>query len=132
MVSDYLTLAGTSSALHSPTNTCIVQSESLEVDAPMSNFDPNAILRGAQLTLVGVNRALQNPGIFTTSHYRQAAIAVVAGLAIRIIINIPIYLVKALIFFLSFIVDLDHETWDDKLINGLDFIQKSVLQVPYV
>ena len=98
----------------------------------MSNFDPNAILRGAQLTLVGVNRALQNPGIFTTSHYRQAAIAVVAGLAIRIIINIPIYVVKALILFTSFVVDLDHETWDDKLINGLDFISKSVLQVPYV
>lgn len=56
----------------------------------MSNFDPNAILRGAQLTLVGVNRALQNPGIFTNDHYRQAAIAVVAGIAIRIIVAIPV------------------------------------------
>ncbi len=97
----------------------------------MSNFDPNAILRGAQLTLVGANRALQNPDIFTTSHYRQAALAVCAGLAIRIIINIPIYLVKALIWAISFFVNLDHETWDDTVIGGLDFISKSVLQVPF-
>lgn len=75
----------------------------------MSNFDPNAILRGAQLTLVGgrisgaistkgkladtaviVHRALQNPDLFTSTHYRQAAIAVAAGVAIRIIISIPV------------------------------------------
>lgn len=97
----------------------------------MSNFDPNAILRGAQLTLVGANRALQNPNLFTTHHYRQAAIAVCAGLAIRIILNIPIYGVKLLLFFLSLVMDLDHETWDDKLVGGLDFISKSVLQVPF-
>ena len=97
----------------------------------MSNFDPNAILRGAQLTLVGANRALQNPNLFTTSHYRQAAIAVCAGLAIRIIINIPIYTIKILLWFLAHIVDLDHETWDDTLVGGLDFISKSVLQVPF-
>jgi hypothetical protein len=62
----------------------------------VSNFDLNAILRGAQLTLVGgrhvppVNRALQNPGIFTSDHYRQAAIAVAAGIAIRIIVAVPV------------------------------------------
>lgn len=97
----------------------------------MSNFDPNAILRGAQLTLVGANRALQNPNLFTGSHYRQAAIAVCAGLAIRIIVNIPIYGVKVLLWFLSFVMDLDHESWDDYLVNGLNFISKQVLQVPF-
>lgn len=97
----------------------------------MSNFDPNAILRGAQLTLVGAHRALQNPGLFTTSHYRQAAVAVCAGLAIRIILNIPIYPVKFFLLILSLFINLDHETWDDKLISGLDFISKSVLQVPF-
>lgn len=97
----------------------------------MSNFDPNAILRGAQLTFVGAHRALQNPELFTTTHYRQAAIAVCAGLAIHIIINIPIYAVKFLVLVISLFVDLDHETWDDKLINGLDFISKSVLQIPF-
>ena len=73
----------------------------------VSNFDLNAILRGAQLTLVGgqyivdspsrcllslciVNRALQNPGIFTSTHYRQAAIAVAAGIAIRLILSVPV------------------------------------------
>jgi hypothetical protein len=33
---------------------------------------------------------LQNPEIFTSDHYRQAAIAVVTGLAIRLIISIPV------------------------------------------
>ncbi|ETN41526.1 uncharacterized protein HMPREF1541_03462 [Cyphellophora europaea CBS 101466] len=97
----------------------------------MSNFDPNAILRGAQLTFVGTHRALQNPGLFTTSHYRQAAIAVCAGLAIRIIINVPIYGIKVLIWCIGLFVNLDQESWDDTVVNGLDFISKSVLQVPF-
>ena len=97
----------------------------------MSNFDPNAILRGAQLTLVGANRALQNPSLFTTTHYRQAAIAVCAGLAISIILNVPIYAIKIFLWFLSFLIDLEHEAWDEYLVDGLDFISKSVLQVPF-
>ena len=47
------------------------------------------------------------------------------------IVNVPIYAVKAFLFLLSFIVDLDHETWDDTLVNGLDFMANSVLQVPF-
>ncbi|KAL8713878.1 MAG: hypothetical protein Q9220_002024 [cf. Caloplaca sp. 1 TL-2023] len=55
----------------------------------MSNFDPNAILRGAQLTLVGAFRALQNPGLFKYEHYQQAAIAVCAGILIRLVVAVP-------------------------------------------
>lgn len=61
-----------------------------EWKAKMANFDPDAILRGAQLTLVGAHRALQNPRLFTSEHYRQAALAVAAGLAIRVLIEIPV------------------------------------------
>lgn len=56
----------------------------------MANFDPDAILRGAQLTLVGAHRAMQNPRLFTGEHYRQAALAVAAGVGIRILIGIPV------------------------------------------
>lgn len=35
-------------------------------------------------------RALQNPGLFTSEHYKQAAIAVGAGIAIRLAISIPV------------------------------------------
>lgn len=35
-------------------------------------------------------RALQNPGLFTNDHYRQAALAVAAGIAIRILVAIPV------------------------------------------
>lgn len=34
--------------------------------------------------------ALQNPGIFTSDHYRQAALAVAAGIAIRLLVAIPV------------------------------------------
>jgi hypothetical protein len=54
------------------------------------SFELNSILRGAQLTIVGAQRALQNPGIFTSDHYRQAAIAVAAGIAIRLALSIPV------------------------------------------
>jgi hypothetical protein len=46
------------------------------------------------MTLLTANfaaqRALQNPDMFTSEHYKQAAAAVVAGLAIRLIVSIPV------------------------------------------
>ncbi|CAK7208724.1 hypothetical protein SCUCBS95973_000199 [Sporothrix curviconia] len=95
-----------------------------------SRFDANAILRGAQLTLVGAQRALQNPGLWTTQHYRQAAIAVGCGIAIRLLIEIPIIAVKVSLWLLSFVVSLDTVSWDDALADGLRFLQEYVLQVP--
>ncbi|KAF2000557.1 hypothetical protein P154DRAFT_197702 [Amniculicola lignicola CBS 123094] len=96
----------------------------------ISNFDVNAILRGAQLTLVA-NRALQNPDLFTSKHYRQAAIAVAAGIAIRIIVAIPIIGVRVLLWVLSAFVNMDHARWDDDISSGLHFLEHSVLQVPF-
>lgn len=47
---------------------------------------------------MSVNRALQNPGIFTSTHYRQAAIAVAAGVAIRLIVSIPVCAFQTLFY----------------------------------
>ncbi|KAJ4118663.1 hypothetical protein NW768_010722 [Fusarium equiseti] len=105
--------------------------EKLEEKLDVSHFDPNTVIRGAQLTLVGAHRALQNPALFTTDHYRQAAIAVVAGLAIRLIISVPIVGIKVLLWFISFFTDLEAVTWDDTLLEGLDFVAEYVLQVPF-
>ncbi|KAI1120506.1 formamidase [Nemania abortiva] len=96
----------------------------------LSNFDVNAVLRGAQLTLVGAHRALQNPAIFTNAHYKQAAIAVGAGFAIRLVIAIPIIGIKVLLTILSYVTNLDQASWDDALVNGLDLIANHVLQIP--
>ncbi|KAI5776845.1 transmembrane protein UsgS [Geopyxis carbonaria] len=96
----------------------------------MSNFDPNAIIRGAQLTLVGAYRALQNPKLFNNTHYKQAAIAVISGIAIRIIISAPIFIVRLLLWVLGYFVDLQTLQWDTSVISGLEFIEKSVLQLP--
>ncbi|MCJ1384475.1 hypothetical protein MMC17_007592 [Xylographa soralifera] len=103
----------------------------LEARQSMKNFDANAILRGVQLTVVGAYRALQNPGLFKYEHYRQAALAVGAGIAIRLLIAAPIFGIKAILWLLSFMIDFEHATWDDKLVGGLDFIANSVLQVPF-
>ncbi|MCJ1232269.1 hypothetical protein MMC14_000218 [Varicellaria rhodocarpa] len=97
----------------------------------MANFDLNAMIRGAQLTVVGALRALQNPGLFKYEHYKQAALAVCAGIIIRLIIATPIVFIKMLLWIASFFADFEHSTWDNKLIGGLDFIANSVLQVPF-
>ncbi|KAI1371894.1 formamidase [Hypoxylon crocopeplum] len=104
--------------------------EELKKAFDVSHFDLNAVLRGIQLTLVGAHRALQNPAIFTNAHYKQAAIAVGAGIAIRLAIAVPIIGIKLLLSFLSLIFDLDKATWDDTLVNGLDLIANHVLQIP--
>lgn len=54
------------------------------------SFELNSIVRGAQLTLVGAHRATQNPKLFSSEHYKQAGLAVAAGLAIRLLVAIPV------------------------------------------
>lgn len=41
-----------------------------------------------------------------------------------------IYGVRAFLWLLSFIVRLDSVTWDDKVVEGLNFMADHVLQVP--
>lgn len=93
-----------------------------------SRFEPNAILRGAQLTVVGALRALQNPGLFTSQHYKQAAIAVAAGVGIRVLIAIPVIGIRVLLSFINLFADV---SWDDSILEGLEFVEHSVLQVPF-
>ncbi|KYK54552.1 putative transmembrane protein [Drechmeria coniospora] len=99
----------------------------LKTKLDVSHFDLNAVLRGFQLTLVGAYRALQNPDLFTSAQYRQAAMAVAAGIVIRLILAIPIIGVKALLWLFSFAYSVDRTSWDDRL----NFIGEYVLQVPF-
>ncbi|TGO31779.1 hypothetical protein BHYA_0411g00040 [Botrytis hyacinthi] len=101
--------------------------EKLSID----HFDLNAILRGAQLTIVGALRALRNPQLFTSEHYKQAALAVLAGVVIRLAIEIPIFGVRVFLWLMSFVVDLGASTFDNRVVEGLDLIQNHVLQVPF-
>ncbi|KAI0906934.1 formamidase [Ustulina deusta] len=96
----------------------------------LSSFEMNAVLRGAQLTIVGAHRALQNPAIFNNAHYKQAAVAIGAGLAIRLAIAVPVIGVKVFLAILSYLTDLDKASWDDSLVNGLDLLANHVLQLP--
>ncbi|KAJ5162124.1 hypothetical protein N7492_007516 [Penicillium capsulatum] len=98
----------------------------------MASFEPNAVIRGFQLTVVGTVRALQNPNLFRYEHFRQAAIAVAAGVVIQVIIQIPIITLKFGLYLLSWVINLENATWDDSLLHGLEFLSKSVLQVPFL
>jgi hypothetical protein len=108
-----------------------IDKDKLKQRLDLSHFGINAVIRGAQLTFVGAQRALQNPALFTSEHYRQAAIAVAAGIAIRLLIAVPIIGVRVLLWVISFIVDMSSVTWDESLINGLHFVEDYVLQVPF-
>ncbi|KAF2770360.1 transmembrane protein UsgS [Teratosphaeria nubilosa] len=94
-------------------------------------LEPNAILRGAQLTLVGASRALQNPRLFTTTHYRQALLAVALGLAIRLLVALPTLGIRVLIKCLCLLADCRHSTFDEDVIEGIEYVEHSVLQVPF-
>ncbi|KAI1847692.1 hypothetical protein JX265_009122 [Neoarthrinium moseri] len=96
----------------------------------LSHFDINAILRGVQLTLVGAHRALQNPDIFNNDHYKQAALAVGAGIGIRLLIALPIIAIKIGIRLLALFVNLDQASWDENLVDALELIANHVLQAP--
>jgi len=107
-----------------------IDTEKLKKKFDISHFDLNAVIRGVQLTGVGAHRALQNPHLFTSKHYKQAAYAVVAGIAIRILIAVPIYGVRILLWLSSAIFSLDSAAWDNNITSGLTFIENHVLQVP--
>ena len=79
-----------------------IDKEKLKRNLDVSNFEPNAFIRGAQLTLVGAHRALQNPGIFTNDHYNQAAAAVAVGIGIRLAIMIPVRSILSQILFAAY------------------------------
>jgi hypothetical protein len=87
--------------------------------------------RGAQLTLVGANRALQNPNIFTSELYKQAALAVAAGILIRLLVAIPTYGIRVLISFLGLFTNVEKLAWSEDVIDGIEFIEHSVLQIPF-
>ncbi|KJX92858.1 hypothetical protein TI39_contig5817g00016 [Zymoseptoria brevis] len=95
------------------------------------SFELNSMVRGVQLTIVGANRALQNPSIFTTSLYKQAALAVAAGILIRLLVAIPTLGIRLLIAFAGLFTDTSGLQWSEDIIDGIEFIEHSVLQIPF-
>jgi hypothetical protein len=39
--------------------------------------------------------------------------------------------VRALLWILSLVVNMDHTHWDESVVNGLHFLEHTVLQVPF-
>lgn len=93
-------------------------------------FTPESVFRGAQLTLVGAYRALLNPDLFKSKHYKVAVQAVLAGIVINIVVQAPIYATKGILWLASFVTDLEKTNVDEQILGGLQFIQHVVLQVP--
>jgi len=55
---------------------------------------------------------------FTQAHYRQAGIAVAAGLVLYLVLLLPLFLIRATVWTSSLFVDLNRTKWDDGLIDG--------------
>lgn len=128
-----------------------VDAEKLKTKFEVSHFGANAVIRGMQLTLVGAHRALQNPALFNNDHYKQAATAVVAGLGIRLLVSLPVCQlfqversdlsnhntplqiigIRLLLWTTSLFYSLESVTWDDAIVEGLEFIEEYVLQIPF-
>ncbi|KAK9367509.1 hypothetical protein V1509DRAFT_626155 [Lipomyces kononenkoae] len=100
---------------------------------PHGGFSVLSIVRGFQLTLLGVYRALQNPDLLKGKYYKQAAYAIAISLIIQFIITIPLWIVKVTTSALAWIFSSqgNHEASARaaKLINGIDFIQGSVINL---
>lgn len=43
-----------------------------------------------------------------------------------------VVLIKLLLAIVSLLFDLDRAEWDESIVGGLDFINKSVLQIPFL
>ncbi|KAI5287053.1 hypothetical protein KEM52_001779, partial [Ascosphaera acerosa] len=97
----------------------------------VTGFEPNAIIRGAQLTVVGALRALQNPALFKSSHYRQALIACCAGVAVEFLLFVPVLLAKAVLL-VPWLLTGSRPEWDHVLYDWLRFFSDAVLQVPFL
>ena len=95
--------------------------------------EPSPATQPSELNLpsLAAYRALQNPRLFNSTVYKQAAAAIAAGFAIRLAVAIPIAVVRILLWFVGLAVDLRSAQWDDKAISGLSFVEKSVLQLPF-
>uniref|UniRef100_A0A8H7N3I5 Transmembrane protein UsgS n=1 Tax=Bionectria ochroleuca TaxID=29856 RepID=A0A8H7N3I5_BIOOC len=108
-----------------------IDKEKLKKAFDLSHFDLNAVLRGMQLTLVGAHRALQNPELFSNDHYKQAAMAVAVGIGIRVLVSLPFFFLKISLWVLSRFLNPESVQWYESVIHGFNFIEESVLQVPF-
>ncbi|VUC34551.1 unnamed protein product [Clonostachys rosea] len=108
-----------------------IDKEKLKKAFDLSHFDLNAVLRGMQLTLVGAHRALQNPELFSNDHYKQAAMAVGVGIGIRVLVSLPFFFLRILLWVVARFLDPESIQWYESVIHGFNFIEESVLQVPF-
>jgi hypothetical protein len=72
----------------------------------------------APLVVVSINsnqalRALQNPALFTSEHYKQAALAVAIGIAIRIAISVPVRMPRHSRW--NIVADVEPDCWNQDI-----------------
>ena len=101
-------------------------------EAQIKALSPIHIVRGAQLAWLGLIRAIQNPTLYTSTHYRQLGIACAAGLILHFVMLLPIYLLKGTIGTTALFVDIKRATWEQDLYSALQFIQHWVVSIPFL
>lgn len=98
------------------------------------SFSLESILRGAQLTVVGINRVLYNPELRRHGFYRKALIALGASVVLQLILWMPLWIVKLvgnLCLYMGLISPPSSPSLD-RLVSLIDFVQNNVLNVGYL
>lgn len=96
------------------------------------SFSLDSIVRGAQLTVVGVNRVLLNPELAKYGFYKKAGIAFLASILLQLILWAPLIIIKWIGLVVLRIRPIGSHEGLYQLISIIDFVQNNVLNVGHL
>ncbi|KAF5099506.1 hypothetical protein D0Z00_001638 [Geotrichum galactomycetum] len=99
------------------------------ISRPPSGFSMLAVLRGLQLTVLGAIRALRNPYLVESGYYKKSARAILISLAIQIVLWLPIWLLRFIIWMLMLVSSPDAIANFQQIVDTLEFIENNVLNI---
>ena len=99
------------------------------ISRPPSGFSALAVLRGLQLTVLGAVRALRNPYLVESGYYKKSARAILISLAIQIVLWLPIWLLRFLIWVLMLVSSPTAIANFQQIVDTLEFIENNVLNI---
>lgn len=100
--------------------------------AQIKASNPLHVVRGIQLSYLGVIRALQNPSLYTWDYYKLFALAIVISVALHVALKIPTYFVRWTIITGSYLKQdvAWGSSWESRVNASIGFIQHWIFSVP--
>ncbi|BFZ56814.1 hypothetical protein PYCC9005_003862 [Savitreella phatthalungensis] len=100
--------------------------------AQLKAMSPIHVLRGAQLALLGIARAVQNPQLYTSAHYRQLGALFLLGIVAHLVATAPLLVLRVGVRVASLAVSVERRWWETDLVSFVSFIQHWVLTLPFL